>query len=567
MLVLATTKHICADMDEWILSGLFTLYGLTILTYCFAVTLTESLAYITIMSSLLTVVSVLIPNYKYLYILNQWDTSAHYGSIKATLEQGHVLEVPVYYDDYYGLPGSRILVASISLITSFTIDDSIRMLLLAYAFLWPFIIYYCSIKLRLPKNVIKWAIALSPIVYLSKLSYTFTGTTFAFIFFVLIAYITIITTFNPNGYLARNIVLIIVLGLTIAVSHAVTTFFTMLFMMMLATLILVTYSLRRLNKNITPIVLITITPVILMSIVNLVYRSYYSLIPILSNLGNFIKFISFKAEGLPLTTIQTYKAFYTLSIMDKSKIILVVLIRKALITFLAIPSIYLILRNRSRSGYPLQTFYRIISIIFIVLIATALLGYTYKITVGERLFIYSQALSPFLIGTTLSFVVRSIHRDKSRLMRDVLVVFILFILFIASIIETFPPMFIIPKYSTVFGKEYVYDPRIFVTIHMVDVYRYVSWFDSDLRIYVPDWCIFRFIHINRSTLVEQYFLSLIPNYAELEKRAILVFPSSLEEYSITPSKFEYYYNAHLLALTRWGLVYNNGFWWVIPLAW
>lgn len=464
-LILSSIYNRVEYQDSWSLEGLLPQTLLfTVAFVVYAVNIKKNSKLVILISTYLLILSA-VPNLKYLQVIGTFDSIAHMGYAERLASLGHVPTTGFYSKEYSGTPGLHIFLASLSLITGFSMTVTVKILLLILAFSIPLITYY-FIR-RVFDNKISKFIIYSLCVTLPIYTSIF-GTSFA-----LPLYFIFISTFL-NSYIASKnfayIVILFISSASIIISHGVTSLFLSVLLGSIFLFVVVGPRIFKPLKNYQSFPKITIYLAITISAAVLIWWLFNAQYLIKTLLNQIINGI-FSSE--PSTQIIPSK-FFEINTLQQITLLFIRFYDVFLVASLSLLGI-IIFYSKMRKDFSIDgksLVERVILItVFIVLISTPFL-FILKSYTFERFYWYFKPLSPILIGlgliTLFTFFRKKVNTSFTIKLFSALFLMLLII----------PNLFTIFIYQPVLPKdnngEYIVDYREINTIYQSSMIKFAE---------------------------------------------------------------------------------------------
>ncbi len=464
LLIYTSISNRIEFQDSWSLAGLElqTLF-FTIAFAIYAVYIKNNSKLVVLLSTYVLILSA-VPNLKYFQIMGAFDSIAHMGYASKIVTSGYVPTTGFYSKEYSGVPGMHIFLASLSQVTGFSMTDTIKILLLTLAFLFPLVTYYFGRRVfnKTYNRFIIYSLCVTLPVHFSLF-----GTSFA-----QILYFIFISTFLSYYFTAKNfsyIIILILTGASLIISHGVTPFFLSVLLCSFFALTTV-YNLlfrkeinqRTFQKNIFYLAIIITASL-------LVWWFFKS--PYLFNtlINNVIRDI-FSSE--PNTQIIPTK-FFEINLLQQLVILFMRFYDMSLVVSLSLlgMGLYYFKVKKVISIETRTVVERIIFITICMGLISSPFIFILKSYTFERFYAYFKPISPVLIGLslmTLFFYFKS--KIDGLLVSKIIRVFFLIILLVPIILN----LFIYQPMVPIENNEYIVDYRSVNTIYQSDMINFAE---------------------------------------------------------------------------------------------
>jgi len=453
LLIAQTISNIKDINDSWILEGLLPYFLLVVLFYSLLVAFAHGARLVALLSSVYLVVVNMIPNIKYVYLYGYSDPLLHYGSIEASIISGHASEVGAYTVQYSATPGMHLFVSELSVVTGLDALLAFKLFLVLSQLTVPLAVYLVMRRLKAPANLAK--ISIAAVAITAPLTYIYGGMFAIFATYVLFLYFCLL--FLTHGITSRSeLVVAILLGLTILISHDVTTFFLLGFLVL-------SWIIVRVRKVFPGTTSTTRTSTVFVVVFAVVALAHFVLTSSLNNLSTLFSLIENAImnlfHGAQPVALSYYTGFNALSLIDKVKILLV-RFGKDFLSILLVLLSPLALSRLHYSDSTLKRFYRVL----VTPLILALLGFFLLIFMRPnegRGLVYVTALCPFFVGPSILYLTNS---KGQRFNRTILAV-VLFCLICFSVMIIYPCQPLLPTFTTTRGDYYALDMREANTVY------------------------------------------------------------------------------------------------------
>jgi len=548
VLVFQTHAQSKEVIDEWFLAGIFVYFMIFTLAYCLAAVNSSSPEKLTVLSSFFLLAIVLIPNLKYDFV-DAFDPTAHYGSIKETINQGHVINVAPYENTYRYAVVSRILIASISLVSYLDVLMSVKLFMVISAALFPVFTFLVSKRLKTPKDISRNAITLSAVSFPSN-AYIFAGTFFAQSIYIPFIYLIVLYAISSlSGDRLNMFIIICSFGFTLMFFHDPTTFNTLL---LLIYMYLISVLITKKSK----------IHLLFWAIAFLTYFIYVSDLNFAIFAEHIMRLWNILSKGAELPTLTYYGTFSKLSLVDQSKVLVVNFANYMVMSILSTFGILLLAKKKLSNLRPLNSksisFYYLMAATFTFGIVTFLAGYSVWRT-NYRILYNIRFTVPFLSALTISFLQQKFPEN----VRKIFTSFVLFIIIYVSILQVFPYQPLIPKES-VRGMSFpVQEFRHIATVYQRFTLRFSNTYNDRFNMYLEDsirWISYAFMDLYKQKLITSS--DPVIQDAKLGKQSLVVIsPSSRANYIIYSRAvmvMDYFSEAG----QNYSLLYTNGEWYI-----
>lgn len=470
-LVIQVLINVKDSNDEWILNGLFVYFFVFVAIYCATVSLSSSLKLIAVITAVFLVVINLIPNLKYVFIYGTYDPLAHYGFIEDTIKSGYVPDAGIYKDMYGPTPGLHIFVSTISIMTGLSVSASMKIFLTVSPLVLPLAVYIVVKRLNMPNELSKLVLVSTALV--SPATYTFAGTSSVYFLYVFFLYFCLLFA-SQKKLTRRDLFTSVIFGTAILLSHDPTSFFLLLYM--ISTLVIFIFlKVVRTSVKIPHAFFIAIFVVAFF--MHFTYVSDFNFSKLLLLLKESLSRLLLNPQPL---AVGYYEGFQELPLYDRARVLTVALGRDAvtlLLSFLA----PLVMYRANLKDTNLRRFYYALVIPSLLSASVFFLPLFIRPFVPRGLY-YFEAMSPFLVGMTLSYFVYSWRRKFKRLT----LAFLFFALICISVLQTYPCQPLVPKISTDFGDIYVTDYRQANSVFQREMISFVETHNNQLDIATDD---------------------------------------------------------------------------------
>jgi len=465
--VIANTKDI---NDTWILEGIFPLFLLFTLIYAIIVGFSSNTKFIAIFTSIYLVTVVLIPNLKYSFIYGYHDPLAHYGFIRDTISLGHVPDTGYYASQYGSTPGSHILVSTLSIVTGLDVVTSMKVFLVMSSFILPLVVYFVLKKLYIQAQLSKLIIIAVAITFPAQ--YIFTGTGAIYSVFVVFIYFWLLFASGKSNE-RSNFAIATLLGVTVIISHDVTSFFVLICLVLALVFhfftkrgkFSITYS--RTTEFFSVMIILVI-------FAHFIFASSFNFSALLSLIRNSIDSLFTSASPV---AFGYYQSFFELSLLQKLDVLAVRFAKNAILIFLSILAPLAIWRLKL-SDDNLKKFYGNLAIPTFIALSLFILPLFVRPLVSRGL-IYLSAFSPFLAGITIFWFICS----RRYRFQNIILAVVVFSLISISIIQIYPCQPLIPQVSTEYGNYYIADWRQLSTAYTRSMIYFVATYNSRLNVW------------------------------------------------------------------------------------
>lgn len=531
--------------DAWILEGLFSYFLLFVLAYSVVVSFSSSLKSITIITSIFLVVVNLIPNFKYVFIYGHYDALAHYGFTQEMINSGHIPETGFYKDQYGSTPGLHIFLSTLSLMAGVNVSTSMKIFMTFFPSILPLAFYLVVKRLDMPNTLSKTTVVSAAII--SPLTYNFTGTSSVYFFYVpfLCLYLLFVVQERDLQHAHSFLIINILFAVAILISHDVTSIFLLAYFVLTGAIFML--------KKVTgfsatfPYVSLVLT-LIVMIFAHFLYESNINFTKLLLLFKESISSLFLGRDPLALSY---YKSFYGTTLLGKVAILAVrwVMYAVALLLVVLAP---LTMRGKLKD-IRLRKFYNALALPLLLPICVFLLSLFVR-ELNERFIYYFLALSPFLAGATLFYLVYSRHRRFNNAILAITV----FSLICVSVLQLYPFQPLIPRISTSYRSYYVVDWRQVNTAYDRSVIRFANRHNAKLPVATDNimkWLIYG--------LADPSFQALVTKDDLLSARGVeapLILVSNDVDSHVIPSgreamAYEYYVRQ---AIQKNSVIYTNG---------
>jgi hypothetical protein len=452
-------------VDIWILQGIFPIFVLFTLLYIIVVILSADLKLISVLTAIYLGTLNLIPHLKYFFIYGYFDPLPHYGFVQDLIAQGHVPTVGSYAASYGSTPGSQLCISELSIVAGFSPIVAMKAFLAVSPFMIPLVIYLALQRLDVPNTLSKMILIVTTIT--TPTLYRFVGTIGVYPLYVFFSYVLLLVAFRRMAS-RQGFVIASLLGVGVIISHDVTAFFVIIFLISVALFC----SLKRSTKSPTLSsrrLLLFFASFIVMALMHLTLVSSGNFSYILQLVKD--SFESIFGSRLP-GAVQYYGGFYSLTLMQQAQVFVVRLGRDAASAFLVIVAPLALIRLKLADR--LKTFYYVLIVLSVVCFVAFVLPFFVRSYIINRGLIYLSAFAPFLAGITLYWVFYSKHFR----LRKVLLTITVLSLVSVSVIQLYPCQPLVPKISTDYGSFYVMDLRAVTTAYDRSMIRFIGEYDS-----------------------------------------------------------------------------------------
>lgn len=461
--------------DSWILQDILVPTIVYVFTFAIVAVKTDDNRILTLLCASFVIVLNLIPNLKYQWFYGANDSVAHYGYIKSLLSLGFVPQVGFYAPTYSAFPGMQISVSSISLVLGIDPNLSIKLLTSIIFGIFPLMTYFVTNPF-FAKDAQKYIILVSSA--LPVMSYLLTGTTFALVFFCLFFYMLFRILLSGEQKKEYFLVLVL-LGLGIFISHAVTSLFTLILLSAMVLLVRVT-RFRKGNsfssferKSTWILVFFSIW-----FVAWLMFNSNFVLDLFVNTLRNL--FIGEHAVAVIPTR------FYQISLFEELRVLAVYYTEDVIIALAIFGGLLVLLKRfRSKNDDLFKNLYLpvtcLLSSILLVVVFQFLTNFG---DIEYRRFIsYAVILSPFFSGLTFWHIDQKLRMSKLSRLRVPIAASILFICISLSLIQIFAYQPLIPT-ANVLSKElpaneYILDLRSVNTVYQRNMILFADSYSAN----------------------------------------------------------------------------------------
>jgi len=456
--------------DEWILDGIFPIYLPFVMLFAVIVSFSSNIKFIAIITSISLATFVLIPSLKYVFIYGYHDPLGHYGFIRELINSGSIPESGFYASQYGSTPGSHIIVSTISLIAGLDAAAAMKVFLIISAFIIPLATYFVIKKLNMPKKLFKIIIIATAVT--APVQYIFTGTIASYP--ILVLFFCFWLLLACRDYTHSNFLIATLLGITIIISHDVTSFFVLacLSFVLFANLFTKTVKYSKYSKTNS---LLNLT-IVLLILIHFVFASSFNFPRLLFLIKDSIW--SLFLRGSPVA-FEYYQSFFELNLLQKVSVLAVRFAKNAILIFLSILAPLAIWRLKLDNN-DLKRFYSKLAIPTVFALLLFILPLFVRPLVSRGL-IYLSAFSPFLAGITIFWFIYS-----KRHFENTILAVIVFSLISISIIQIYPCQPLIPQVSTEYGNYYVADWREVSTIYTRSMIYFVATYNIRLNVWADD---------------------------------------------------------------------------------
>lgn len=524
--------------DGWILDGLLWHFVLLTLAYSLIVAFSRNIKLIAVITAVYLTALNLIPNLKYVFIYGYHDPLYHYGSIRATTMLGHVSGVGSYASQYEGTPGMHIFVSVLSVATGMNTTVAMKTFLAFAPFVIPLAMYLVMRRASFPSALAKATFASLAII--SPVTYTFFGGSATYSLYVLFIYLFLLLALS-NRVTRRQFAIVAVVGMAIFISHDITSFFLLVYLL---SLLFVSRSPKKLKDWLS----VDISKLLILAFAVTIFAHF----TLSQSLSNFASILSLAEEALSrfllgrgLVAFSQYEGFYTLNSMGKVAVFFARfgkdLVSLSLVSLA--PLAYLKLRLPER----LRKFYR--SLVLPLSLAVVIyLGLLFLRPVVHREF-YMYSFLPFLGGLAVFYLFCVISpKSKKAILCSSIVAFSAL-----SLVTAYPLQPLIPIITTEGGTYYALDMRTVNTVFDRSLISFVSTYDYKLYVWADDIAVTQIYGLTNTS-----FHSLIvgnPNKAN-----IMLVSHTERSHSIASGRGASNIDIYLLqSLQQNGVFYTNGF--------
>jgi len=473
ILVVVQTLLSARDVvDEWILSGVWPVFIVFMLTYCVTVASLDNLKTVAIVTSVFLAICNLIPSLKYDFLYGFFDPLGHYAFLSEVIRTAHVPTIAVgFYTSQYGsTPGMHLVVAGLSIVTGLDVVSAMKLFLILLPVPIPLAVYYVTRKVDIAPPLSKLCVVAVAIV--EPTTYIFTGTASIYPLYVLLTCLIMIIMLANHNHRSEFVVALVVSG-AIVVSHDFTSFF-LLGYMLIALIVSAFVKLTQIGwfkvQSRFPIAFGLLFCTI--SLGHFVFSSQTNMMNLLSQIKELLlSLVSAKGPE----AITYYGSFYQLTVLDKIKVLVVRLSKDAILVLSIVTAILIALRMR-RTQRRTHLIYKAMAI------PALIAGLTFALPLAihpliDRGFYYLGAFSPFLLGLSLYYL----FHIRFRRIRSLVLSIAIFALLVVSSVQTYSFQPGVPT-VTVGGKAYyVGDWRQVNTIYDRSVISFVAKYDKSIR--------------------------------------------------------------------------------------
>jgi hypothetical protein len=414
-----------------------------------------------------------IPNLKYDLFYGAFDSVVHYGYIRNLVSIGHVPTTGFLAPSYVDFPGMHIFIGSLSIITGFSINTTMKLVASIIFGIIPLMTYFATNRVFEPE-IQRFIIVASGLP--TVVTYMIAGTALALPFFFSILCLVFRGNLSRGNNRQYAIALTtVVFGLLF--SHAVTTLLLISFLV-IAILLLKFLSTRRKQflksyQRAGPLALWASVILVVSFAARLMFES-----------GNVLKVFVGGVEDILIRQTSGIVPTRFFQVPFSAEVIFLALnyVEEAvivLISFIGIMVLFVKLRHNNKEIY--EKFYIFLLSIIVAILALLIIQVVSGFSLGYgRLIAFAMVLSPFLVGLFLWHV--NEHFSGSRL-GSALIALLLFSCISISLIEIFPYQPIVPKANVLSqdlpANEYIFDFRSVNTVYQEDMILFAQRYSSN----------------------------------------------------------------------------------------
>ena len=475
LLLFSTIYHRTEIQDSWTLAGLLPqtlLFTLAFIVY--AVNIKKNSKLVLLISTYVMILSA-IPNLKYYeQVSGVFDSIAHMGYAFRLASTGFVPVNGFYSNEYSGTPGMHIFLASLSLMTGFSMAITVKILLLILSFSIPLLTYYFINRVfnkKINKFIIYGLCVTLPIYQ------SIYGTSFALILFFIF-----ISTFLSTYMSSRSheyIILLVISGASIIISHGVTSLFLAVLLGFIFLFVMIWPRIFKKSSENQPFPKITIYLAIVIVAAVLIWwflKAQYLIHVLIGQIVNNI------LSAAPSTQIIPTK-FFEITLFQQMVLLFIRFYNVFLVLTLSLIGIvlYYFKLRKTLSSKSQTLVERVVLITFFIgLISVPFLfiltSYTF-----ERFYVYFVPISPILIGLSLMTLFTFFRkRINSSFVIKFFSALFLILLILPNLFTVFIYQPWIPKDKT---GEYIVDYREVNTIYQTSMINFAENNGEDLYNY------------------------------------------------------------------------------------
>lgn len=470
-LIVGTLLNRTDITDSWILAGILPYFFIFTLTYSLAVGYAKRLSPVAVFTAIFSVMIASIPNLKYSFIYGYHDPLYHYAFIRETVASGHVSTVGVYATQYGAAPGMHIVVSILSILTGFDVAVAMKVFLSICPAIIPVCVYFIvrrlSISTELGKTIIASAIVATPEIY------AYFGTSAIYAMYFLFIYLLLILIVSKRNS-PSEFVLITILGFAIVISHDITTFHLLAFVIF-SLLIIAFGSNSKMAQSLRKL------SVFFLLFIVMVFAHYLFTVSI----GNFSQildliaaFFSRLLEGENPAVIN-YAGFFQLGLFDRATLLFLRYGQLGLLFILTVLSLIAYYKSKKTLSSDAKNFYSILRLP-LVIFGTILAALLFIRPATYRTF-YVFSLLPFLIGSSIFFFARSKRFTK------IIFTIVLSILILLTMSNIYPYQPLAPTISKS-SQYYALDMRQVNSIYAQSVISFTALNDLNIRFWTDNIC-------------------------------------------------------------------------------
>jgi hypothetical protein len=469
--------------DSWILQDIFVPTILYVLTFSVVAVLLDNNKLIALVCASFVILLMAVPNLKYDLFPGTFDSVAHYGYIKNLVSLGHVPSTGSAAPSYEDFPGMHILIGSLSIILSVSINEAIKLVTSMIMGIIPLMAYFATNRIFGP-NIQKFIIIASGLPVFT--SYALTGTAFAVPLYFCIICLILRSLITRNERQHTIVLLILALGLLF--SHAMTTLYLISFLVI--TFLLLKFLSIKERRVLSARASYQKARVLVIGILIFLIVSFAARLTFGS--GNILQTFTNAAKDLLIGHASGLVPGTFFKLPFSAKVVFLALSHTmdaviALMGCVGAIVLFVKLRYKNREIY--EKFYT-----FLLCFMGAILALlSFQLLSGfsgieyERLIYYTMVLSPFLVGLLLWHFSHYFSRYR---FGSAFVVLVLFSCISVSLIQIFPFQPIVPRANVLSPSlpknEYIFDYRLVNTVYQENMILFAEGFSSNNTIVASD---------------------------------------------------------------------------------